>query len=258
MKTITMFDSIDVSQIPAQAGAVAGYLNGRWVTLPKLQREFPAAHRLSITVTASADADCLDVENGDATVTQAPGWVKRQLARGLYRPVVYAQASTMGTLLAALEAAGITRASVRLWSAHYTTQHICAPGSCGYPGVPRCHGTQWTSSALGRDLDESLLLADFFDPRPAPKPKPREDPVQLFTGQGATTAIAFRNGESLVRFFPAVADETDLSVEFNGKPTKTVKLTGGAASVEIPTGALGCRVVRRAAGATVAVSAVVE
>ena len=33
--------------------------------------------------------------------------------------------------------------------------------------MPACDGTQWTSSALGRDLDESLLLDDFFT---APEP----------------------------------------------------------------------------------------
>lgn len=160
--TIVMYDSVEVSQIPSDATAAAGYVNGNWATFPALRERFPHARVLTITVTASADADALDVENGDATVAQAPGWVKRQIARGLHRPVVYAQASTMGALLMALESQGIARPSVRLWSAHYSEAHICSQTSCRFPAVPACDGTQWTPHALGKDLDESLLLDDFF------------------------------------------------------------------------------------------------
>jgi GH25 family lysozyme M1 (1,4-beta-N-acetylmuramidase) len=95
--------------------------------------------------------------------------------------------------------------------------------------------------------------------RPAPKPKPaREDAVQLNTGPGAVTPIAFRDGDTKVRLFPGSSDQTALSVEFNDHPTQAVTLTGGADAVGIPSGALGCRVIRGATGATVAVSAVTE
>jgi hypothetical protein len=157
-----MFDSINLSQIPAEAVAAAGYANGSWATWPALQQRLPHAHLLSITVSAAADADCLDVEKGDATPGQATGWLKRQAARKAYRPVIYANASTMPGLLSALAASGISRSSVRLWSAHYDGPHICGPATCRYPGVPACDGTQWTPNALGRNLDESLLLDDFF------------------------------------------------------------------------------------------------
>jgi hypothetical protein len=177
--TLVMFDSIVISQIPADALYAAGYVDGAWATWDALKQAFPRARLLSITVGAANDAEALDVENGDATISVAPGWVKRQMARGMYRPVVYANASTMPVLLAALEAAGIKRRAVRLWSAHYGVgQHICAPGTCGYPDIPVCDGTQWTDNALGLNLDESLLLGDFF----APKPKPihrRHGSVQL-------------------------------------------------------------------------------
>lgn len=157
-----MYDSVDVSQIPPDAPAAAGYTDGRWANFPALRGHVPHAHLLSITVTASADADCLDVEQGDATPPQAGGWVKRQLARGAHRPVIYANASTMPEVLSVLASAGITRSLVRCWSAHYTEEHICGPATCRYPGVPACDGTQWTNHALGRDLDQSLLLDDFF------------------------------------------------------------------------------------------------
>lgn len=165
---ITMYDSIQVSQIPPDATAAAGYVNGNWPTYEALKAKFPHAHLLSIAVNASADADVLDVEQGDATPPQAPGWIKRQFARQACRPVIYANASTMPAVVQALTAAGIVRSSVRLWSAHYTEAHICGPASCHFPGVPACDGTQWTPHALGRDLDQSLLLDDFFATAPEP------------------------------------------------------------------------------------------
>ena len=161
--TLVMFDAIDVSQIPADAQAVAGYVNGNWVTYPHLVAAFPRAHVLSIAVSASHNADALDIESGDATPGQAPGWFTRQKARGAARPCLYASAFVMDTeVLPALTAAGIPRSAVRLWSAHYTgVAHRCGPSSCRELAVT-ADGTQWTSNALGRDLDESLLAADFF------------------------------------------------------------------------------------------------
>ena len=65
-------------------------------------------------------------------------------------------------VIPAIRAAGISRAAVRLWSAHYTgAPHICGPGSCKELSID-ADGSQWTDKALGRDLDESLLAADFF------------------------------------------------------------------------------------------------
>ena len=72
-------------------------------------------------------------------------------------------------LLPLLASAGIPRASVRLWSAHYGAwEHICGPSTCNMVSVAM-DGTQWTSEAMGRDLDQSVLLASFFGTLP-PEP----------------------------------------------------------------------------------------
>lgn len=158
-----MYDSVDLSQIPADAPAVAGYVGGSWPTYRELKKRFPHARRLSIAVNASEDADCLDIESGDATPDETPAWVRRQQARGVRRPVVYASASVMPSVLAALKAAGIKRKEVRVWTAHYTfAPHLCGPHSCRYLTDTVADATQFTDVAHGRNLDESLLDRGFF------------------------------------------------------------------------------------------------
>lgn len=158
---ITMYDSVDVKQIPANAAAVAGYVGGRWPTYAALVKDFPRAHKLSIAVSASEDADCLDIEKGDATIPQAPAWVRRQHKRGIKRPVVYTSVSQAPPLLAALTTHGIKRDEVRLWTAHYTLKpHRCS-SACGY-GTLQADATQYANRALDKNLDASLCSSDFF------------------------------------------------------------------------------------------------
>jgi hypothetical protein len=87
----TMYDSINVDQIPVDAQAVAGYVGGKWPTYAdgSLAKRCPKARKLSIAVASRYDAECLDVEPGDATNNVAAGWVKRQQKRGVKHPVVY-------------------------------------------------------------------------------------------------------------------------------------------------------------------------
>lgn len=188
---LTMFDSISVSQLPAGTGyCYAGYVNGNWPTYRQVVASFPGHHVLSIAVNSGADADCLDVENGDASPGQAAGWFARQLARGVPRPCIYASASVIGTIISLMGAAGISRGSVRFWSAHYGAGlHLCGPGSCGWSAAD---GTQWTSSAMGRNLDQSVLLDNFFG-SPPPPPPPTDWQVKMMASlptlaQGATDA----------------------------------------------------------------------
>ena len=159
---ITMYDDVSVSLIPRNAEAVAGYVNGRWATWNEVVRQFPNAHKLSIAVSASADAECLDLEPGDAVNAQAPAWVKRQQARGIKRPVVYTSVSNAQPLLNTLSAAGIGREQVRLWTAHYTGKpHFC-DFRCYRGFNSAADATQYDDKALGRSLDVSLCRDDFF------------------------------------------------------------------------------------------------
>ena len=161
---ITMYDSIQLSQIPANAEAVAGYVNGQWPTYPEVVKRWPHAHHLSIAVSSWADAECLDVESGDATNDVAAAWVRRQRIRGIARPVIYTSVSNVSTLLRKLGAAGIGRNDIRLWTAHYSMRpHLCDRG-CGFGMGTVADATQWTDKSGGLTLDESLCTPNFFGP----------------------------------------------------------------------------------------------
>ena len=160
-KPVTMYDSIDIRQIPPDAQAVAGYVGGNWPTYASLAADWPFAKKLSIAVNSRQNAECLDVEAGDARPDQAAAWVKRQQKRGVKRPVVYCSVSQAPLLLRTLSKAGVFRADIRLWTAHYTFKpHLCS-SSCGY-GDLKADATQWTDKALGRNLDASLVTPTFF------------------------------------------------------------------------------------------------
>jgi hypothetical protein len=175
---IIMFDAIDIAQIPVGPAAVGAYVDGRWPTAAAAAARFPHARILTIAASPEHDAEALDIEIGDATPADAPAWHERQRKRGVQRPCLYASAGLMQAgVIPALQAAGIPRAEVRLWSAHFAGRHICGPSTCGELSID-ADGTQWTDMAFGRDLDQSLLLADFFTataPKPGPSPAP--DPV---------------------------------------------------------------------------------
>lgn len=157
-----MFDDVNLALIPKNAEAVAGYVNGRYNTWEKVLKDFPHAKHLSIAVTANADAECLDVEQGDAIASQVPAWVVRQKKRGVKKPVVYTSVSNVPFVLRELNKAGIKRSAIKLWTAHYTGKaHLCT-SKCGFGFTGKADATQWTNKALNRSLDESLVSPTFF------------------------------------------------------------------------------------------------
>jgi hypothetical protein len=200
---ITMYDTAINDQFPAGAAAYAAYVDGGVGDQPNfafIVSTFPKAQHLSIALFSANNADALDVEPGASAPSDIPGWYARQVARGIQRPVIYASVSAMNdTILPLLSQAGIARAKTRLWSAHYGLgEHICGPGSCGALSID-ADGTQWTSSALGLVLDQSLLLENFFSAAPNPNPTPTEAELQsgqLTTGHGAFTVIAVPPGSA--------------------------------------------------------------
>jgi hypothetical protein len=197
-----MYDTALNDQFPAGAAAYAAYVDGSVGNQPNyayIVSTFPKAQHLSIALFSSDNADALDVESGASTPSDIPAWYARQVARGISRPVIYASASVMNSnILAVLSQAGIARAKTRLWTAHYGLgQHICGPDSCGALSI-NADGTQWTSSALGLVLDESLLLGNFFTTTTT-QPTVTEAELQsgqLNNGHGVFTVIAVPEGSA--------------------------------------------------------------
>jgi hypothetical protein len=171
-----MFDTAQNDQFPPDGAAFAAYVDGGVGDQPNyahIVSAYPGAHHLSIALFAKDDADALDVEPGAASVADVPGWYARQRRRGIDRPCIYASTYAMETqVIPVIRSIPLIRTTIRLWTAHYGEgEHICGPGmgTCGQLAFD-ADGTQWTPNALQRNLDQSLLLPDFFGTAPPPPP----------------------------------------------------------------------------------------
>ena len=96
LTSVDMYDATNPQNIPSNAQYVAGYVDGHWPTYSQLATLFPNAKRFSFAVFAADNAHCLDVENGNATPAQAPGWALRQRANGGDPWVYCSQLGTYG------------------------------------------------------------------------------------------------------------------------------------------------------------------
>lgn len=162
--TITMYDAVNVNNIPADAPAVAGYINGAYPNYEELVSRFPRAKHVSIAVNTSGRADFLDVERGDASPGQAVPWLDAMLRDGVDRPGVYASTSTWfdDGLFNDMSHFG---SKVRRWIAEWTF-HDHLPN-----GFDCC---QWSG---GMVLDIDVCADNFFGPAgPPPPPPPPPDP----------------------------------------------------------------------------------
>ncbi len=91
-----MYDSIDPSKLPVYAQLVAGYVDGLYAwSAAGWERFSPYTLLVRIAVFAETnDGHFLDVEQGNATPQQAPGWVDMRRRAGVPFPAVYMNAST--------------------------------------------------------------------------------------------------------------------------------------------------------------------
>jgi hypothetical protein len=113
----SMFDGVTPDLVPGGAAIYAGYDDGTWQSHDALAAKYPTALHVSICVTASGSARVLDIETGDATPAQAPGWVKRMRAAGNPYPVCYMNASTWPAVKEAFAAQHV--AAPLYWVAEY-------------------------------------------------------------------------------------------------------------------------------------------
>lgn len=157
----------------AGAQAIAGYVNGTWANWDQVVAEYEKSgkHLVSIDVIGDADAQCLDVERGDATPAQAPAWVQRTMEAGIkardlrWFPKIYVEEGSARALIDAIEAAHIGRSDIRIWTGHWTgIPHIC---TMAYGCSVDADATQWSNRYASLSLDINLCKPSFFDGPPA-------------------------------------------------------------------------------------------
>ena len=150
---LIIYDSDNPDDIPSgvkAAGYVNGYAHVAWDA--RGWARFPDAIRISVFAYNAGDA--LDVENGDATPAQAPGWVKMRLAAGVALPWVYVNRSNQRATEDAMWAGGIPLYKAAMWVA--TLDGTKAVARYRYPVA----AVQYANSTLaGGHYDLSITTA---------------------------------------------------------------------------------------------------
>jgi len=159
----TMFDAVNINNLPTGAEMVAGYVNGLWPTYHELQKRHPHAQVVSISISADTLADVLDVEKYDATATQSLGWARAMRAKRR-PPIIYTSAANVNAVLDVFTAAG--EPHPYLWVAEWNNEPHLYPGSVA---------TQWangthTYPGLADGCDTSLV-SELWPTSPTPKLK---------------------------------------------------------------------------------------
>lgn len=107
-ETLTMYDTASNAYPPSRPGRIfARYVNGAYVGISP-----PGPTPIGIDVDAQGIGNCLDVERGDATPTEAPGWVINAADRKVELEWLYCNRSSWGTVIDALPASD---RSLPLW-----------------------------------------------------------------------------------------------------------------------------------------------
>lgn len=182
--TIAMPDSTVPGDMPRGYPAYLAYVDGwRSKDADTVRAMFPGAQILTLTVLGGATAaDGCDREPGDLSPASAAAWLRWRIQAGAQRPVLYDSRDDVPATLQVLAALGVSRAQVRILSAHYGAgEHICGPGTCG--ASFQAQGTQWTDTFPGLNgslIDMSELAGDFFSSPPeTANPPAAEVNVQL-------------------------------------------------------------------------------
>lgn len=166
----TCYDSIDstVTALPDGADLYAGYDDGHWPDAAAIASRFPDKTVLRVTVFATDnEGDVLDVERGDATPAEAPGWVQARRTAGHGGPLVYCSLNTWPLVRQAFTDAKVPEPGY--WIAAY-------PGN-GPQLYPGSVGHQYGQGPAGTNYDRSVFVDYLPGIDPAPKPTAPPTPI---------------------------------------------------------------------------------
>lgn len=188
-------DSITAGDIPLQGlQVVIGYANGAvsaWK--PADWARFGNLTRAVVDVNATDPAaDILDVEKGDATITDAVGWVRTKLAKPHdYLPIIYVDRSNLTPLFNAMVGAGLHI------NVHFKTAIATLDGTTKtVPDMTGVWGVQWkpaTSPTGPGHYDEWIIYDDAWRAAPPPPP-PTAHGVLVELPGGATRNLSSTDG----------------------------------------------------------------
>lgn len=163
---VYMQDGVNIWGVQPGYPAYGAYYNGTYANVSGMRARFPGAYIVSITPDGLNGAMCIDIEPGDAIPADAPGFWHNSNHGGAVKPWFYASAGSVRAVIDNLSAAGIPRSAYFIWSAHYIGNHICGPGTCGYP---QADGTQYATT---QNYDISVLPAYMIGTVPPPVTEP--------------------------------------------------------------------------------------
>jgi hypothetical protein len=136
----TMYDSTTASDIPIEAQIVGGYIDGPYRWSAADWARFPHAVQVRIATRAlTNDGNELDVEAGDATPEETPGWVKMRKAAGVRQVSVYCNKSTWPAVVSSKEQASQT-CVYRIAEWNGQPHSIGGAWACQYADPPRIPG----------------------------------------------------------------------------------------------------------------------
>jgi hypothetical protein len=172
--TATMYDSTTATDIPIDAAAVAGYVNGDEPWSAQDWARFTAASKVGIDVTNAGAGGCLDIEKSDATIADAPGWVRGRHAAGIGRPWLYIDRSNWADLHAVVVAAGFAPGAVGYWVADWTG----TPHELELSDGTKADAVQFANPRFtGQHYDLSTIYGRLPSIGPAPEPGPPQPPT---------------------------------------------------------------------------------
>lgn len=168
--TRKMADAVNPNNIPVGVyPLVAGYINGPVSQWPPAGWARHAGHSILVRITVFAstnDGHVLDVEPGDATPAQAPGWVKMRRAAGA-DPTVYCSEAAWPAVRQAFVDAKV--AQPHYWVAAYPGEGQVIPaGAIAHQWIDRGPLDESIVADYWPGVDQGDEMIDFTQPLPDP------------------------------------------------------------------------------------------
>lgn len=206
--TATMYDSTNAADIPIDAAAVAGYVNGEFAWSPEDWARFTAASKLGIDVKNAGAGGALDIEKGDADIPDAPSWVANRHAAGIGRPWLYIDRENWQALhdeLIASAGRPVGGLEWGYWVADWTGE----PHELELPDGTKADAVQYADPATsGGHFDLTAIYGPLpavgapapepTTPSPAPAPSEGNDDVNVPTIENGSKGGAVKAAQSIL------------------------------------------------------------